>query len=504
MLSNSIGASDIKEVVSEYLEESLENWSKTNPSPEADDTVNTLVHFLPTHGIDTIVILPAVNGKLERFDHFLTFLTKIGVISGVQNEIGTISERTRVVFMSPFYGENMTTKGSNSNLALNYMFMKLKNINKNKVFYLADRSKDSIETAQAINRIISPTGPLISLLEPSHVYYTEPVEKFTEGILITSSTPGLIPERKAPTEKYASFTPKDTMPESTKRITVNTVNQTAISGTGGSGQCDTLLAEVDISGMPNTIGLNKGNRIAVIRLPSKGEPLCKQKNMLDGAPAFFAADIKNTVKAPKISIFYNDQLYRIRKPLGRVISNWVAGVFTPGGTEFRGEAEFLQDLGLSPKLLGDVFGTTWVERLTDFLKSVSLSKCFSDEGLLTYKECDRSRDFIRDIENYMMDNDANVELPDLVAAAPETIPNTNGVTLDEVAPGGFSTEFMIGSHVAYPTLNGWSMPVMIVNKSTNEYILRQLSVNDKKATEKDLRGYLKMYEQQYTGWMFLT
>jgi hypothetical protein len=112
-------------------------------------------------------------------------------------------------------------------------------------------------------------------------------------------------------------------------------------------------------------------------VPPDRKPLCKQKSILDGAPAFFAADIKATAKAPKTSIFYNDRMYRIRKPLTKVLSNWRAGVFTSGGAEFQGEAQFLNDLGISPKLLGNVFGDVWVERLTEFLKGVSLSKCFS-------------------------------------------------------------------------------------------------------------------------------
>ena len=510
MLQSSIGAEDIKEVVTEYLENAT-HWTPDHPPP-ADDadpsTMNNLVHFLPADGqIDTIIILPAVNGKLERFDYLLTFLTTIGVISGVQDEIGTLQERVRVVFMSPFYGEPQTTQGANNNLALNYMFMKLKNANKEKVFYLADHTKDSLAAAASINRTVGHKGPLLSLLEPSHIRFTDPVGHFTEGILITSSNHGTVPERKTPIETYVSFTPsKDAHVNSEKCITVNTTDHTIITGAGGLGQCDTLLSEVDVSGMGNTIGLDRGDRIAVIRLlvPKDRQPLCKRKSILDGAPAFFAADIKSTVKAPKISIFYNDKLYRIRKPLGKVVSNWVAGVFTPGGAEFRGEADFLQDMGLSPKLLGDVFGDTWVERLTDFMKAVSVSKCFSDGGLLTYKECDRSRAFIRDIENYMMDNDTSMDFPPLVPTAPKTIPNTNGVSLDEVPPGGFSSEFQIGSHIVYPTLTGWAMPVMVINRSTNDYILRQLSVADTKATEDAVRGYLKMYQQQFPDWLFLT
>lgn len=511
MLHDSTSDANIKEIVASYVEDASKHWTaKEAPTVKGDPaTMNRLIHFLPAGFIDTIVILPAVRGKLERFDYFLNFLTTIGVISQMQDEVGTLKEGVRVVFMSPFYGEPQTTKGANNNLALNYMFMKLKNANADKVFCLADHTPDSIAAAESINRIISPTGPLLSLLEPSYIRFTGPVGNRVKGLLIASDT-GNIPERNGLLEEYASFTPvKGVRPESQEYITINTTDHTAINGLTRSGQCEALLLDpIPIEQIGTKIGLDREDKIAVIRLLvpniSPLPPLCKQKSILDGAPTFFAANIKATAKAPKTNIFYNDKLYRIRKPLTKVLSNWRAGVFTPGGTEFLGEADFLNNLGISPKLLGDIYGDVWVERLTEFLKGVSLSKCFSDEGLLTYMECDSSRTFIGKIENYMMDNDTSMDIPSLVPTAPKTIPNENGVSLDEIAPGGFMSEFKIGSHVVYATLTGWVMPVMIINRTSNEYILRQLSVNNKAAAEDSVKGYLNMYRQRYPDWLFLT
>ena len=508
MLRDSSSDENIKEIVATYSEEALKHWSATHPPPKADTnaaTMNRLVHFLPVGLVDTIVVLPAVAGKLERFDYLLNFLSTIGVISQMQGEVGTLQERVRVVFMSPFYGEPQTTKGTNNNLALNYMFMKLKNANKGKIFYLADHSADSIITAQAINRILSPDGPLLSLLEPSYIRFTGPIgEKFVQGILIASDS-GNLPMNDR--DAYQSFTPtKDPLPESDKYITVNTTDHTVIDGNGGIGLCNTFLSEVDMNKINDKIGLDTADRIAVIRIlvPNDRKPLCKQKSLLEGAPAFFAADMKSTAIAPKTSIFYNDKVYRIRKPLTKVISNWRAGVFTPGGVEFLGETDFLNDLGISPKLLGKVFPDEWVEHLTSFLEAVSLSKCFSDVGLLTYKDCDKARLFIKKIETHMMENDTSADFSPLVKTAPKTIPNDNGVSLDEVSPGGFMSGFMIGSHAIYATLTGWAMPVMIINRTNNEYILRQLSVNDTTASEKDVENHLDMYKQQYPDWLFLT
>ena len=500
------------EVVEAYRTKSEANWTVGIPAPKLDtDPKNNLVHFLPTDGqLDNIVILPAVKGKLERFDYLLTFLTKIGVVSGVQDEIGTIAERNRVIFMPPFYGEGLTTAGSNANVALSYMFMKFKEINPRKVFYLAEQNPETLTAATNLNKAVSSTNPtLLALLEPSHIRYTDPVGPFIDGIYITSSNLGTLP-RQPGTEPYVSYTPNGaTRLPFNNAIMINTTEQTPITGVGGLGQCDTLLSEVDVSGIskPYTIGLKNGDRIAVIRLlvPPDRKPLCKQKSILDGAPLFAASEIKALAKAPKVSFFYNNQLYRIRKPLGKVVSNWVAGVFTPGGNGFRGEAEYLRDMGLSPKLLREVFGDMWVDELTAFLKSLSVSKCFSDTGLLTYKECKVAREFITSIRNKQDEmKDDMLDLEPFVQAAPVTIPNSNNMVLEEVKPGGFSSYFKIGSHGIHPTLDGRVMPVMIINRSTGEYILRHIEIRDPAATDEDIKAYLAMYKQQYTDWIFLT
>jgi hypothetical protein len=208
--------------------------------------MNRLVHFLPVGLVETIVVLPAVKGKLERFDYLLNFLSTIGVISQTQGEVGTLQEKVRVIFMSPFYGEPQTTKGSNNNLALKYMFMKLKNANKGKIFYLADHTPDSIITAKAINRVLSPDKPLLSLLEPSYIRFTGPIgDKYVQGILIASDS-GNLPMTDR--DGYESFTPtKEPLPDSDKYITVNTTDHTVVDGNGGIGLCETFLSEVDMT-----------------------------------------------------------------------------------------------------------------------------------------------------------------------------------------------------------------------------------------------------------------
>lgn len=512
MLQNSKAATDIKELKDEYVASLIKEWTQppTMDKCVGDHALNNLVHYLPRGGlIDTIVVIPAIKGSLSRFDYFLTFLTTIGVISSVQDEIGTIMEKARVVFMPPLFGEGLTTEGSQNNFALQYMFMKLKNLNKGKVFALSDYSKDGLVAACGVNKTLAAEAadPLVPLLEPGFIMYSDPVGKFSKGILIKSKNPGVPPTQKA-AEEYLSFgSSKDPVPDDAERITVTTTENTVVDGTRGSGQCSNLLTSLKVESLTTgVIGLDTGDRIAVIRLTtSSNQPLCKVKSILDGAPKFFSAEMRRTARAPKTNIWLNGQLYRIRKPLSKVVSNWAAGVFAPGGQEFRGEADFLNDIGLTPKLLAEVFDVQWVDRLTDFLKSVSMSRCFSDEALLTYSECSRAREFVRTVENYMLANETALEKVTMVdLAEPVTIPNTHKATLQDATPGGFSSEIKFGSNVVYATLTGWTMPVMVVNRSNGEYLLRQLVVDDTSVNEDDVRGFLKMYEQQYPGWTFLS
>ena len=514
---------DVKDIVAKYTAKQVAHWGEPNtikgdscPSGHDIKALRNIVHFIPTEGADvgsaveTIVILPPVAGNLARFDYLVTLLSSIGVMSNVQDEIGTLSESTRVVFMPPFYGNLKTSEGIAHDLTLNYMFMKLKAINGDKVFALAEHTPANIEVGCTLKHQygLPQDTPLANLLEPSHIIYKSPVGTHA-GIIITSSAKhnGLPLAPLAGTEHNIFIEGgADPKIEGYLTFTSATPNTVVAPGLSRGGQCAPLLADVSASTVSTPFGFGSGDKVVVVRLYAPMEnrkPLCEVKNTLEGLDRFFSAEINRIARGQKTNVTRDGKLYRIRKHSGKVQSNWMAGVFTPGGTGFSGEAEFLNDLGLSPKLLRDALGGTWNDRLSEFLKAVSISKCFSDEALLTYRECDKARAFIRDIESHLtMKGLDDVKVIDQASEMPKTM-NADEATLEEATPGMFVLEIEFGQHKIYPTLTGSIMPVMMVSNKTSEYLLRNIVVN--RITDEDtVKTILERYKQRYPGWKFIT
>jgi len=514
---------DVKDVVTAYKTKHAVHWGGTPPpngnscAPGQDiSKVPKLVHFISDSGADigdaveTIVLLPPVAGKLSRFDYLLTFLSSIGVMSNVQDEIGTIVENARIVFMPPFYGNLKTSEGIAHDLTLNYMFMKFKALNEDKVFVLAEHTPANIEVGCALKQQyeLPQDDALVNMLEPSYIVYKGPVER-RSGIIITSNAThnGLTLEPLINTE-YNTFINTGLATDITGYLTFTSADARTVVPPGPSrtGQCEPLIADISASTVSSPFGFKDSDKIAVIRLYAptvNRKPMCEVKNVLEGLDRFFSADMKRITRAQKINIIRNGKLYRIRKGSGKVKSNWLAGVFTSGGKGFSGEADLLNDLGISPKLLHNVFRDEWNDKLCEFLMLISISKCFTDEGLLTYKECDAARAFVRQIEtNLLMNNLDNIKVEDPALEIPQTM-NAEEATLEEATPGEFMLDFEFGAHKAYRTITGWIMPVIIVSNKTNQYLLRNIVVNKIDITEYDIKDILNLYKKRYPEWNFL-
>lgn len=514
---------DIKDVVAAYREKHGRHWGTTPPpngnscAPGQDiKMLPNLVHFISTTGADigsaveTIVILPPVAGKLSRFDYLLTFLSSIGVMSNVQDEIGTIVESARIVFMSPFYGNLKTSEGIAHDLTLNYMFMKFKALNEDKVFVLAEHTPANIEVGCSLKQQYEAPleAALTNMLEPSYIIYKSPVGTH-DGIIISSSANhNSLPLKPAADTEHNTFINAGPVTNIAEYLTFTSEapNTSVKQESSRKGQCEPLIADISASTVSTPFGFKNSDKIAVIRLYAptvNRKPLCEVKNVLEGLDRFFSAEMKRITRAQKVNIIRNGKLYRIRKGSGKVKSNWMAGVFTPGGAGFSGEAELLNDFGLSPKLLNEVFGDKWNDELSGFLTLISVSKCFSDEGLLTYRECDTARAFVRRVESHLVSKGLdNIKVVDQASEVPKTM-NPDEAMLEEVTPGKFVLEIEFGLNKVYPTLTGSIMPVMMVSNKTSEYLLRNIVVN-KITDEEHVKSILERYKQRYPGWQFIT
>lgn len=81
----------------------------------------------------------------------------------------------------------------------------------------------------------------------------------------------------------------------------------------------------------------------------------------------------------------------VREAATAVKEEWKKGIFTPK------EAELLCLLHLSAKILQDLFGDDKWSETSDFLASLSDSKCYEDSTLLLQRECSKARNFLRKI-----------------------------------------------------------------------------------------------------------
>ena len=81
----------------------------------------------------------------------------------------------------------------------------------------------------------------------------------------------------------------------------------------------------------------------------------------------------------------------VREASATTKGEWKRGVFTPS------EAKLLCLLHLSPSLLQELFKDEKWNEVSDFLESMSESRCYEDSTLLLQRECDKARIFLRTI-----------------------------------------------------------------------------------------------------------
>jgi FtsZ-interacting cell division protein YlmF len=106
------------------------------------------------------------------------------------------------------------------------------------------------------------------------------------------------------------------------------------------------------------------------------------------------------------------KIYNIRIPeFGNgVHKDWLNEIYTDD------EADFLNSMNLRPKMMDEVFpmsldpkggivGVKWQVWVANFLQNMVTSQCFTDESLMTNRECMTSRDFMNRVFNYFADKD---------------------------------------------------------------------------------------------------
>jgi hypothetical protein len=105
-----------------------------------------------------------------------------------------------------------------------------------------------------------------------------------------------------------------------------------------------------------------------------------------------------------------------------IMADWKAGVFTEE------EADFLNTMGLSPKLLYSSFychDKDWLEELAEFLYYLGVYTCYPASSLVLRGECQRVREFLFIVES-------NLKADQLRKLAEKPVPVAGPITLPEL------------------------------------------------------------------------
>lgn len=117
-----------------------------------------------------------------------------------------------------------------------------------------------------------------------------------------------------------------------------------------------------------------------------------------------------------VQVELNGSTYTIRNPTldekvsARVLADWTNPEM-PRLT--RGEADFLNALNLRPHILQEIFkGDTkpWEDHLKDFLQTMVLSNCLTDQTLLMKRECLSCRMFLKKVRQYYVNHNIEIDL----------------------------------------------------------------------------------------------
>jgi hypothetical protein len=159
-------------------------------------------------------------------------------------------------------------------------------------------------------------------------------------------------------------------------------------------------------------------------------PVPDKKDVKNLSDTFEANDAAVDSKTKEIIRLASREYYirqAKRKPVGKkkdddIMSDWKEQTFTED------EADFLNTLGFSPKLLYSSFychEKDWKVELAEFLYHLSVNSCYPASSLLLKGECQRVREFLMIVES-------NLKAEQLRKLAEKPLPVTGPITLPEL------------------------------------------------------------------------
>lgn len=402
-----------------------------------------------TEGL-TVIAAPPVRGDVQKFLRILTALQRISVLYvGIDETVGkpkvVLKPGVVLTFMPPFYDPRINyIKGSvetASNILLLSHFLDLNESNPQRVFVLPENTTDNYAVGVMFHTYRGKRdAPLLNFLEPSYIYFKSGV-----GLLLSASSTDVekdLPTREAgpprifkpqPTadgvltedtlvirgdvENKQSFTipkPLETggsncvMKGLVKRTDVRDIKgpiylkPIQLEDTIGSEHIDDILLAIrliyDTSQADRAICEYSGSKL--IQPPMPPDQFYASKSVKTKGVFFTEVNFFESISKAERSPYY-----LIRKPtMGtEVYSDWLKLKFTVD------EASLLNGIGLTPKILEEIFGPAWPNELANFLQGISITKCFTDTRLMLRAECEDNRKFLEQVRIYYAQKNLSVE-----------------------------------------------------------------------------------------------
>ena len=358
-----------------------------------------LMYILPANTIK-IVTVPPINGKMGQWRRVLSLLLSQKILTENGAKL-TVQKDTVIVFTAPFYSEA-------AEIELAYEYLAIKTANPARIFALSDPTNKGYETAVKLNLQAGWTKTLFALTEPSYIVYPYPHTE-SNGLLISNRTlPGLPPPANpALSSKLSTYT---TSPYYGKAATIlYKINDAGNSQVSNYMQVVSAVGDATHPPIENdkNMDLTKTHLAADSITIIVTQPLIKSKQAGDTVLFMHSVEANDDPRqVDQLMVNLQGNYYDIRRDdayRNNVFENWMQRMYT------RDEARLLNELNLRPYLLTKIFGDTWVEEVAKFLKNIGLSKCFSDETIMTRRECQDSRSFIKKVMEYYAVNDITDE-----------------------------------------------------------------------------------------------
>ena len=413
------------------------------------------IHILPIT-TSSIILIPAVKG-INSASVILSKLIELKVITYItyRGKVTFNVKRDVVIIFMPNFFPSFLGNGGNKISVLFSLFLDLYKENPNQVFILSTSNPENHLAGSYLTKIFAdsngPIGkPILTMLEPSYIIYPYPRKNLQNGILISGSSE--IENVNLPEDindknneflqdktlyMYSRYGDRLGLLLKPKVILNNKLDEAVhdiftIRGKYNDGaqikleesetaNCEDLIVSGPLDTFTDKIILNRDELtggtdiLLVIQLGAGEALLCNSTDSIEPLALHKSDKFVATTTAfngEVVQLTLSGLVYSIRDPRSaiEIWSDWM----NPGMPVLtEDEAKFLNALNLRPKILEKMYKDDrkpWTEHLSDFMHTLVVSNCLTDQSLLMKRECNSCRDFLHRAKQFFVDNSFEIDL----------------------------------------------------------------------------------------------